>query len=118
MLLQILWNAFVALLAAFGFCCALQTVLDRIFQPRNLSLAVEIRGREDADMLDMLLHEASSASFCLGRRRITVLISHELMDGTVGFGGRLLEEYQELLDAHGAVWYLFDPDGEEKIGIS
>lgn len=117
MLLRILCEAFAALLAAFGFCCALHMILDRIFQPRNLSLAVEIRSREDADMLDMLLHEARSASFCLGREQITVLIPFSLMDGTVGLEGKLLEEYRELLEMYGARWCLFDPSaGEDENG--
>lgn len=110
---RILWEAFVALFAAFGLCCALGALLDLLFQPRNLTLAVEIRTREDADMLDMLLHEAGSAFFCPTGHRITVLISSALLEGTVGFGEELFEEYRDLLARFGAEWYPFAPREEE-----
>lgn len=105
---RILYEAFIALMAAFGFCCALRTVLDWILPLRHLSLAVEIRTREDADMLDMLLHEARSASFCPAGGRITVLFDLSLMDGTVGFGDVLLEDYREQIECFGARWYAVD----------
>lgn len=110
---RILYEAFIALMAAFGFCCALRTVLDWIFPLRTLSLAVEIRTREDADMLDMLLHEARSASFCPTLGRITVLFDVSLMDGTVGFGDVLLEEYREQIERFAARWYAVDLQGGE-----
>jgi hypothetical protein len=39
-----------------------------------------------------------------------VLIASELMDGTVGFGDALLEEYEELLYYYGADYYLVNSE--------
>jgi hypothetical protein len=100
----------VALLAVVGFYCVVKIGLEWLFFPRNVLVAVEVNTREDADMLDVLLHEAGSASFRKRSRRTVVLISAELLDGTVGFGDSLLEEYRELLDCYGADYYLVSPE--------
>lgn len=103
---MILAEVAVALLAVFGLYCAVKIGLEWLFFPCNVVIAVEVNTREDADMLDVLLHEAESASFRKKSRRTVVLISVDLMDGTVGFDDVLLEEYEELLDRYGADYYL------------
>lgn len=100
----------VALLAVIGFYCVVKIGLEWLFFPRNVLVAVEVNTREDADMLDVLLHEAGSASFRKCSRRTVVLIASELMDGTVGFGDALLEEYEELLYYYGADYYLVNSE--------
>lgn len=97
------------LFALFGFYCALQT-LARMLAPPMLATAILILRREDVSSLDSLLHEARSIPF-LGRRYpIIVLISSELMDGTVGVGEELHPQYERLLEACGADCYLIDPE--------
>ena len=108
MLLQVILEVLVALFAVFGFYCALRAFADLMWSSKQLYIAIEIQSREDADMLDVLLHEAHSALFRKGRR-IVVLLSAVLMDGTVGVGEDLLEPYAELLDRYGAECYLIDP---------
>lgn len=105
---RILVEISVALFAVFGFCCALKTFLELILAPRQIAVAVEVRNKRDADMLDMLLHEARSAFFQRGRTRLVVLVSAHLMDGTVGVGDELLEAYADLIDSFGAECYLVE----------
>ena len=101
-----------SLFAVFGFCCAVRIFAERIWTPEQLVVAIEILDLEDAEMLDMLLHEAGSAFLRKGRVRLVVLLSTALMDGTVGFGDELLEEYEALLDRYGAECYLIEPGAE------
>lgn len=99
-----------ALFAVFGFYCAMQLITEWFFIPENLAVAVEIRNKEDADMLEMLLHEARSASFRKGHTRLVVLLSTDLLDGTVGSAdGTLGERYLSLLEEYGAECLLIDP---------
>jgi len=94
--------------AAFGFCCALRLFAEWMWSPEQLAIAIEILDEEDAEMLDMLLHEAFSAFSRHRGMRVTVLLSASLMDGRVGIGEELLPDYRELLDHYGADCYLID----------
>ena len=108
MLLQVILDVWVAMLAVFGFYCAVRTVADMLWAPHQLFVAIEVRERADAEMLDVLLHEAYAAFFRKGKQ-IVVLFSNELMNGTVGVGEQLYEKYSDLLDTYGADCYLIDP---------
>lgn len=107
MLWHIILEVSAALFAVFGFYCALRMVADLFWNPKQLCIAVTVRNKEDAEMLDVLLHEAYSAFFRKGHR-ITVLLSNELMDGTVGEGEELFDQYSDLLELYGAECYLVD----------
>ena len=107
MLWQTILDVAAALLAVFGFYCALRMVADLFWNPKQICVAVKVQNKEDAEMLDVLLHEAYSAFFRKGRR-IAVLLSSELMDGTVGLGEELFEKYSDLIDTYGAECYLID----------
>ena len=98
----------VALLAVIGLWCSLSILLELLFPCEQVTLAVRVRYKQDADMLDMLLHEAESAFLRRGRTRLVVLISASLMDGTVGVGEELLEPYAEVIEAFGAECYLIE----------
>ena len=113
MWMPIWWHITVAFFAVVGFSLALRACLACLYLPENLTVAIEIRTREDADMLDMLLHEAGSAFSRPRAARTVVLISTALMDGTVGFGEELLEHYENLLDRYGAECYLIQPNEGE-----
>lgn len=110
MIWDLILNVSTALFAVFGFACALRALAEWFFAPPNLTMAVEVRNKEDADMLDMLLHEARSAFLRKGRRRLVVLISTDLMNGIVGHGDLLFSEYEDLLARYGAESYLIDID--------
>lgn len=99
----------VAIFAVFGFYCALRWVADLLFLPKQPALAIEIREKEDADMLNVLLHEAYSAFLHRRQVRIVVLISSALMNGVLGEGEELYDSYAALLERYGADCYLVDP---------
>ena len=107
MLFYLILEVSVALFAVFGFYCAMRTVADLFWAPKQLYVAIEVQNKEDAEMLDVLLHEAYSAFFRKGHR-IVVLLSGDLMDGTVGLGEELFEKYSDLLELYGAECYLVD----------
>ena len=94
--------------AVFGLWCVIRMAAEIFFSPQQIAIAVEIRNEEDAEMLDVLLHEAGSAFLRKGKARLVVLLSSELMEGTVGEGEDLYPEYQELLDLYDADCYLID----------
>lgn len=99
----------IALFAVFGFYCAVRAFCELLFAPSQLSVAIEVREREDAEMLDMLLREARGSFLRRGHARLVVLLSYELMDGTVGIGEELLPAYRELIDSFDAECYLIEP---------
>ena len=109
MLFYFILEATVALLAGYGFYCALRAFANLLGVPRQLMVAIEVQTKEDADMLDVLLHEAYSAFFQKKRARVVVLFSQTLMDGTIGHGEDLFDKYSDLLDVYGAECYLIDP---------
>ena len=96
-------------LAVFGAYCAIRTVSEAFVSSDRIAVALEVREQADVNDMDMLLQEARSLSVGRGRSRVVVLISADLMDGTVGFGEELLEPYAALLDRYGADCYLIDP---------
>lgn len=102
------WYILLSVFAAFGFCCALRLFAEWTWTPEQLAIAIEVQDEEDAEMLDMLLHEAVSAFSRRRGMRVTVLLSVSLMDGRVGEGEELLPAYRELLDRYGAECYLID----------
>lgn len=106
--LSVLIACAVALFAVFGFYCALRTVADLIFPSRRISVAVEVHSQKDAEELDMLLSEAAASALKRGAR-LVVLLSVDLMDGTVGDGEELSDHYADLLDRFGAECYLIEP---------
>ncbi len=109
MFFTILWDVTVALFAVFGFYCAVKAFAELLFASSRICVAIEVRSLEDAEMLEELLCEARSCYLRKSRARPLVLISTELMEGSVGEGEELFEEYTELLSRHGADCYLIDP---------
>ena len=108
MFFEALWRVAVALFAAFGLYCALRMLAESLFASDRIAVAIEIETRGDARDLDMLLHEAR---VLFGRRRgmrIVVLLSAELMDGTLGEGTTLSPACEELLERYGAECYLMN----------
>ena len=105
---MLIYYIILSIFAAFGFCCALRLLAEWVWSPEQLAIAVEILDEEDAEMLDMLLHEAFSAFSRHRGMRVTVLLSASLMDGRVGVGEELLPDYREILDHYGVDCYLID----------
>ncbi len=110
MLSRLILQVGVALLSVFGFCCMLQMILDVVFTSKHYWITVKVKDKKDADMLDMLLHEAASAFFRKRGERTVVLISSALFDdGTVGSAdGVLYDRYAALIDRYAAECYVMD----------
>lgn len=97
-----------ALFAVFGLISAVRMLSEWLFGNGRLSVAVEVRDKQDAEALDMLLEDAARAAFARGVAPV-VLLSVDLMDGTVGEGEELSEYYADLIDRYGAECYLIEP---------
>lgn len=99
----------IACLAVFGFYCLILSVSEWLF-PSGLWIAVAVKDEKDADLLDMRLHEAASASFRKRGMRTVLLISAELFEnGTVGTAdGMLHEQYAALAEQYGADCFIID----------
>ena len=100
---------FILLFSVFGFSCAVWMLADRGTAPNNQALAVLIMNQNDADLLDLLLEDARCSFFAKRARSPVVLISSDLMDGTVGIDGTLFEKYEQILDRYGADCYVIEP---------
>lgn len=92
----------VSLLSVFGLWCAIKFPIEAFFSSGKVVAAVEINNEKDAEMLDVLLHEAHSAFFRKGMRRVIVLIDVSLMQDCLGKDGVLYEKTLELLARYGA----------------
>ena len=112
MLLDLSIRVGIAFLAVFGFCCLVQTVMDRVFSSKRFWITIKIKDEKDADMLDMLLHEAESAFFRRKTSRAVVLISSILFEnGTMGTSdGVLYDRYANLIEDYAAECYIMDWD--------
>lgn len=92
----------VSMLAVFGLWCAIKFPIEALLSSGRVVAAIELRNEKDAEMLDVLLHEAHSAFFRRGMRRIVVLIDASLLQGCIGADGVPDEQTLELLAYHGA----------------
>ena len=100
---------FILLCSAFGFCCVVWVIADWCTGSQNQATAVLILNERDARMMDLLLQEAKGAFSFKGKRNPVVLISYDLMHGTVGYDDMLFEEYERVLERYGAECYLIEP---------
>ncbi|MBE6698239.1 MAG: hypothetical protein E7581_06935 [Ruminococcaceae bacterium] len=92
----------VSLLSVFGLWCAVKFPIEAFFSSGKVVAAIELTNEKDAEMLDVLLHEAHSAFFRKGMRRIIVLIDVSLVHGCLGTEGIPDEKTLELLARYGA----------------
>lgn len=102
----------VALFATYGFCCMLHAILDFVFTSNHYWITIKVKDEKDADMLDMLLHEADSAFFRKRGERTVVLISSALFaNGVMGSADGILHDaWADLLDRYGAECYVMEWD--------
>ena len=95
-------------LAIFGAFSAMIVCCEWLFASRQIVVAVELRTKEDASSLDLLLEEAEQTALRRGSAHTVVLISQSLMDGTLGIGSELCESVIELIDRYEADCYLIE----------
>ncbi len=110
--IDLICDVVLAMLAVFGFCCLIHTALDGIVCSKRLAITVTVRDEKDADMLDMLLHEADSAFFRRRGMKTVVLISSSLFEAEkIGStDGVLFDRYAELLEGYAVECYIMDWD--------
>ena len=108
MFFRMLIEVGVAMFAAYGILCAFKVGAELLFPSQQIVVAIEVRTKEDADALDVLLYDAKSLVWRRGRTRTVVLLASDLMDGRVGYGEALLEPYASLIERYGAECYLID----------
>ena len=99
---QTVAEVLVAALAVIGFFGVLHALLEAALCPKQITAAVIVQTRKDAEDLDILLCEARRAPCRRSSRRLLLVVSTELMDGTVGEAGKLREEYAALAERYGA----------------
>ena len=92
----------VSMLAVFGLWCAIKFPMEALCASGRVVAAIELKNQKDAELLDVLLHEARSAFFRKGMRRIVVLIDAPLLYGVIGTEGVPSEQILELLAYYGA----------------
>ncbi len=73
------WICLAAFFVVLGLICFVRILADSLFFPKQLRPAIILRTREDADLLDMLLHEARFASFS-HRAAPVVLVGEKLRE--------------------------------------
>ena len=100
---QVLAQVLVAALAVIGFYETLHGVFEAFLRPRQLVWAVEIRTMADAANLDILLCEARRSPYRRRGEGVVLVIHAELMDGRMGVGNRLHEEYEDLARRYDAL---------------
>ena len=91
-----------AALAVIGFYGFLHGLSEAFLRPRQLTAAVLVETMEDATDLDILLCEAKRSPSRRRGERVNLVISAELMDGRMGEGDTLKEEYALLAEKYGA----------------
>ena len=92
----------VAALAVVGFYGLLHGMFEAVLRPRQITSAVVVRTMADAMNLDILLCEARRAPCRRRGKSVVLVVSAELMDGRVGEGTTLKEEYALLAERYGA----------------
>lgn len=95
----------VAALAVFGLICGAQMIVELCFPLRQLAVTVEVRTREDAEILDMLLREARNSLMGRRHRRVGVLLSANLCENE-----QIPQDVLQLLKQYGADCYLVEGD--------
>ena len=100
----------VALFAVYGVACAFRAITEWIFPQKNLAMAIKLMNEQDAHNLDVLLFEASTSLVRRGGSKLVVLISTDLMKGTIGEDDTLFWEYEELIGRYGADCYMIETD--------
>ena len=101
------WNlvfwSLVAVFSVFGLVSAAQMIVEACFPLRQLTVMVELRTREDVEVLEMLLQEARGAF--VRRRSAKVGV---LLNGALCPDGEIPKDVAELLKRYGAECYVVE----------
>ncbi len=103
---ETIFQVVIAALSVIGFYGILHGLFESLLVPRELATAVIITSEITPAELDMLLCEARRAPFGRGKR-VILTVSSALLDSGMGAGGRLSEDYAEIVEKYGVsfcVW--------------
>ena len=95
----------VAVLAVFGLICVAHMIVEACFPLRQLMITVEVRTRQDAEILEMLLREARNTALGRYAKRLGVLLSADLCAGD-----EIPQGILQVLKQYGAECYLVEPE--------
>ena len=103
------WSFFfgiaVAVLAVFGFTCAVQMIVEACFPMKQIVTMVQIQTPQDVEMLEMLLREAQMSFFQRRSARQGVLLSEALCEN-----GQISEDVLRILKKYNADCYIIEPN--------
>ena len=91
-----------AILVVVGFYGFLHGIFEIFLRPRQITSAVVVATMTDAADLDILLCEAKRSPVRRRGGRVALVINAELMDGRMGEGTALKEEYALLAEKYEA----------------
>ena len=91
-----------AILVVVGFYGFLHGIFETFLRPRQITSAVVVDTMTDAADLDILLCEAKRSPARQRGGRVALVIHADLMDGRMGEGETLREEYALLAEKYGA----------------
>ncbi len=102
----------IAVFAVFGFCSGVHTLLDLLFLPKQLAVAVRVETLSDVENLDLLFSQAWAFGGGCAKHPPVVLLSSDLADALSE--DALLQEYcSEAMLRYGAECYLVEADLNE-----
>ncbi|MBQ9151701.1 MAG: hypothetical protein IJX72_05575 [Clostridia bacterium] len=107
---QTITQVLIAALSVIGFYGILHGIFESVLLPRQIASAVVIRTMTDAADLDILLCEARRAPHGGRKRTVLLVVSTELLDGRMGVGRELKEEYAILAERYGAEICVLEPN--------
>lgn len=101
------WNllvvGFVSVFFVFGVACAVQMIVEACFPFRQLVTVVEIKTREEAQLLEMLLKEAKLSFLQKKSQRLGVHLSEGLCENET-----VPDEILQILKKYGAECYIVE----------
>ncbi len=99
----------IAVFAVFGFCSAVHTLLDLLFLPRQLAVAVRVETVSDAEDLDLLLSQAKTFGGGCAKHSPVVLLSAALAK-KMEQDAPMKERSLEAMERYSADCYLVEMD--------
>ena len=100
--LEIFAKILISALAVLGFYGILHGIFESFLCPKQITSAVVVSTMKDAADLDILLCEARRSPCRRRGKGVVLAVRAELMDGRMGEGTTLKEEYALLAERYGA----------------
>jgi hypothetical protein len=101
----------IAVFAVFGFCSGVHTLLDLLFLPKQLAVAVKLECTEDIEDLDLLLSQARTFGGGCAKHPPVVLLSADLARDAVS-DILVKERCIEIMERYCADCYVVETDSK------